>query len=191
MEKRDWEKVKGEYVTGRESLKTLAERHDIPLRTIKEKSSKEKWTEKRKKFRTETAQKVYQKTAQKEAKRLEKLQGVAEELAALIELDVERLKEAHGKRKNITEDDVKMIKDFTIALKNIADVMRDVYAIPTIREKLLLEKFEEYRKSLKDMEKEESGIIILPPIAEKEEEEHGEEGAMEAAAQADSISFPS
>ena len=189
MEKRDWEKIKGEYITGRESLKTLAERHDIPLRTVKERSSKERWTEKRKKFRTDTAQKAYQKTAKKEANRLAKLQGVAEELAALIEIDVEKLKEMHGKQKNITEEDVKMIKDFTVALKNIAEVMRDVYAIPTIREKVLLEKFEEYRKSLKDMEKEEGGIILLPPIAEGGGEEHGENGAMEATAQADSISF--
>lgn len=122
-ERRDWGEVKNAYITGRESLNKLAEKYEIPLRTIKDRSRKENWVEERKKFRTEVAQKASQKTAKKEVKRLVKLRDVAEDVADLIGQDVERMKKLREKRKSVTPEDVKMIKDLTVALKNIADVM--------------------------------------------------------------------
>lgn len=178
MDERDWGAIKNEYITGKESLTKLSEKHKVPLRTIKDRSRKGKWVEERKKFRTDTAQKASQKTMKKEAKRLARLRDVAEDVADLIWEDVEKLKELHRKRKSITPEDVKMIKDLTAALKNIADIMRDVYAIPTIREKLLLDKYKDYKKMLEEIEREEGGVIILPPILEMPEdgEEDVEEG---------------
>lgn len=171
MSKPDWGEVKNAYITGKDSLQKLAEKYEIPIRTIKSRSSKEKWVEERKKFRTDVAQKSSQKTAKKEAKRLAKLRDVAEDVAALISQDVERMKKQREKEKTVTPEDVKMIKDLTVALKNIADVMRDVYDIPTIREKLLQMKYNDYKKMLAEMEKgEEGGVIILPPIIEIPEE---------------------
>ena len=145
-ERRDWGEIKNAYITGKESLNKLAERYEIPLRTIKDRSRKENWVEERKKFRTEVAQKASQKTAKKEVKRLVKLRDVAEDVADLIGQDVERMKKLREKRKSVTPEDVKMIKDLTVALKNIADVMRDVYDIPTIREKLLQAKYNDYKR---------------------------------------------
>lgn len=171
MDERDWGAIKNEYITGKESLTKLSEKHKVPLRTIKDRSRKEKWVEARKNFRTDTAQKASQKTMKKEAKRLAKLRDVAEDVADLIGEDVEKLKELHRKRKSITPDDVKMIKDLTAALKNIADIMRDVYAIPTIREKLLLDKYKDYKKMLEEIEREEGGVILLAEPIEREEEE--------------------
>lgn len=180
MDERDWGAIKNEYITGKESLQKLSEKYEIPLRTIKDRSRKEKWVEKRKKFRTDTVQKASQKTMKKEAKRLAKLRDVAEDVADLIGEDVEKLKELHRKRKSITPDDVKMIKDLTAALKNIADIMRDVYAIPTIREKLLLDKYKDYKKLLEDIEKEEGGVIVLAEPIEREEETDENEAGVEA-----------
>ncbi|MGN0133786.1 MAG: hypothetical protein ACI4AO_03600 [Anaerotignum sp.] len=171
MDERDWGAIKNEYITGKESLTKLSEKYKVPLRTIKDRSRKEKWVEARKKFRTDTAQKASQKTMKKEAKRLARLRDVAEDVADLIGEDVEKLKELHRKRKSITPEDVKMIKDLTAALKNIADIMRDVYAIPTIREKLLLDKYKDYKKMLEDIEREEGGVILLAEPIEREEED--------------------
>ena len=72
-ERRDWGEIKNAYITGKESLNKLAERYEIPLRTIKDRSRKEKWVEERKKFRTGVAQEASRKTAKKEVKRLVKL----------------------------------------------------------------------------------------------------------------------
>lgn len=169
MATRDWAGIKNEYVTGRESLGKLAEKYGIPLRTIKDRSRNEGWVQDRKKLRTDIAQKAYRKTAQKEVKRLEKLRDVAEDIAELIAEDIEQLKKKHRERTELTESDIKMIKDLTVALKNIADIMRDVYAIPTIREKILLEKYDDYKKALQEAEQGQGGVILLPPMVEGEE----------------------
>ena len=198
-ERRVWGEIKNAYITGKESLKELAERYEIPLRTIKDRSSKERWVEERKKFRTDVAQKASQKTAKKEVKRLVKLRDVAEDVADLIGQDVERMKKLREKRKSVTPEDVKMIKDLTVALKNIADVMRDVYDIPTIREKLLQAKYNDYKRILAEMEKApEDSLIVLAETLERVEEDdmeemdkdgggaaEGEEGNLEPTAEAD------
>lgn len=198
-ERRDWGEIKNAYITGKESLKELAEKYGIPLRTIKDRSSKERWVEERKKFRTDVAQKASQKTAKKEVKRLVKLRDVAEDVADLIGQDVERMKKLREKRKSVTPEDVKMIKDLTVALKNIADVMRDVYDIPTIREKLLQAKYNDYKRILAEMEKApEDSLIVLAETLERVEEDdmeemdkdgggaaEGEEGNLEPTAEAD------
>ena len=188
VNKRDWMVVKNEYITGRDSLQKLADKHKIPLRTIKDRSAREKWVEGRKNFRAETAQKAVRKTMKREVSRLVKLQEVAEDVAELIKEDIERLKELHKKRQHITESDVKMIKDLTAALKNIAEIMREVYAIPTIREKIMMDKYEDYKKTLEGLESGFGGVIILPDVAEREggtDEGAGKENCLEAAAETD------
>lgn len=198
-ERRDWGEIKNAYITGKESLNKLAERYEIPLRTIKDRSRKEKWVEERKKFRTSVAQEASRKTAKKEVKRLVKLRDVAEDVADLIGQDVERMKKLREKRKSVTPEDVKMIKDLTVALKNIADVMRDVYDIPTIREKLLQAKYNDYKRILAEMEKApEDSLIVLAETLERVEEDdmeemdkdgggaaEGKEGNLEPTAEAD------
>ena len=198
-ERRDWGEIKNAYITGKESLNKLAERYGIPLRTIKDRSSKERWVEERKKFRTDVAQKASQKTAKKEANRLVKLRDVAEDVADLIGQDVERLKRLRERSKTVTAEDVKMIKDLTVALKNIADVMRDVYDIPNIREKLMKAKYDDYKRMLAEMEKgQEESLIVLAETLERGTEDgleemdkdgrgaaEGEEGNLEPTAEAD------
>lgn len=198
-ERRDWGEIKNAYITGKESLNKLAERYGIPLRTIKDRSSKERWVEERKKFRTDVAQKASQKTAKKEANRLVKLRDVAEDVADLIGQDVERLKRLRERSKTVTAEDVKMIKDLTVALKNIADVMRDVYDIPNIREKLMKAKYDDYKRMLAEMEKgQEESLIVLAETLEREAEDgleemdkdgrgaaEGEEGHLEPTAETD------
>lgn len=198
-ERRDWGEIKNAYITGKESLNKLAEKYGIPLRTIKDRSSKERWVEERKKFRTDVAQKASQKTAKKEANRLVKLRDVAEDVADLIGQDVERLKRLRERSKTVTAEDVKMIKDLTVALKNIADVMRDVYDIPNIREKLMKAKYDDYKRMLAEMEKgQEESLIVLAETLEREAEDgleemdkdgggatEGEEGHLEPTAETD------
>lgn len=199
MEKTDWTEVRNAYITGKESLQKLAEKYGISLRTIKDRSRRENWVEERKNFRTKVALNTSQKTAKKEVRRLAKLQDAAEDVAELIGQDVARIKKQREKLRMITPEDVKMIKDLTAALKNIAEVMRDVYDIPTIREKLLQMKYEDWKKTLAEMEKggEEGLLMLAAPLEEEEENgmenmdgepggaEKGEKHNLEPTAEAD------
>lgn len=65
----NWTKLRTEYVNGHISYAKLAEKYDVPLNTIKEKGTKEKWVEKKKKQHAIIQQKTNQKTAEKIAEK--------------------------------------------------------------------------------------------------------------------------
>ena len=62
-----WDKIKAEYIAGGISCRELAEKYGISEDKIKKRSAKEKWTDERRKVRTNYAQKVREKIVQKKA----------------------------------------------------------------------------------------------------------------------------
>ena len=60
----NWRKIKAEYIAGGISQRKLAEKHGIPVGTLRKRAHLEMWTTKRKVTDTETEQKVSQKTAE-------------------------------------------------------------------------------------------------------------------------------
>lgn len=77
-----WIKIENEYVTDIRkrpcSLEKLAKKYSIPIQTIKDKSAKEKWSEKRTKYKLNTNQKVIEKTSLNAADRITKLLMIAD-----------------------------------------------------------------------------------------------------------------
>ena len=185
----DWTAIRAEYVTTDIGLKKLSDKYGVPLATIKRRCSKEGWVEERKKRKDKAVDQVIQKVVQNDAekigKKLEGLQATAESLAALIQVqigdawDVRDARVAVGGL--ITDEDTKVLKDLTTALKGVADVMRDIYAIPTIKEKIELEKWEKEKQVGSGAT--EGGIIFLPPVLERGADD-GEDD-MDTAAEAD------
>ena len=75
-QKRDgpnWKKIKAEYVRGGISMQKLADKYGVPIRTIKDHSRKEKWSELRKEACTIATQKMVQKTADIQADTVAKM----------------------------------------------------------------------------------------------------------------------
>ena len=50
MAEADWERIRTEYITGRESLRTLCERCGVAYSSISKRSSVEKWAQQRKEY---------------------------------------------------------------------------------------------------------------------------------------------
>ena len=170
MKNRDWTAIASEYITTNISLTQLSEKHDIPLRTIKERSKRENWVEKRQRHCTDRVQSLSRSAIKNEQRRLDRLQGAAEDLAELIGEDIQKLREVQEKQSILLDTDVKMVKDLVTALKGVADVMRDIYAIPTIKESIEQEKWEKEKERLEDTEGGGDGVIILADVIEREEE---------------------
>lgn len=176
----DWTAIRAEYVTTDIGLKKLSEKYGVPLATIKRRCSKEGWVEERKNRKDKAVDQVIQTVVQNDAKKigkkLEGLQATAESLAALIQVrigDAWTVRNAQAAVGGVlTDDDTKVLKDLTTALKGVTDIMRDIYAIPTIKEKIELEKWEKEKQQGSGAT--EGGIIFLPPIMEREEEDDGE-----------------
>ena len=85
----DWVSIKADYVSGGVSYRELAEKHGVPLGSIKRHAATEGWAANR----TETEPKRYQKTVQKiidrkstrEADRLSRLLSIGDKLAEKLE----------------------------------------------------------------------------------------------------------
>ena len=178
----DWTAIRAEYVTTDIGLKKLSEKYGVPLATIKRRSSKEGWVEERKNRKEKAVDQVIQTVVQNDAKKickkLEGLQATAESLAGLIQVrigDAWAVRDAQAAAGSVlTDEDTKVLKDLTTALKGVADVMRDIYAIPTIKEQIDLEKWE--REKQIGSGATEGGIIFLPPVLPPVMEGGGEDG---------------
>jgi hypothetical protein len=175
----DWTAVRAEYVTTDIGLVKLSEKYGIALATIKRRSAREGWVEERQKRKDKVVDHVMQKViysdARRVANRLEGLQETAEDLADLIKAEIgsawdrraKRLKAAEEQDVVMSDDDTKVLKDLTTALKGVTDIMRDVYAIPTIKEQIDLERWEREKKN-NGAGEETGGVIFLPPVMEEE-----------------------
>ena len=189
----DWTAIRAEYVTTDIGLKKLSEKYGVPLATIKRRSSKEGWVEERKNRKEKAVDQVIQTVVQNDAKNIAKklagLQTSAENLAALIQVEIgDAWAVREAKRKAgalITDEDTKILKDLTTAMKGVVDVIRDVYAIPSIKEQIDLEKWE--REKQIGSGATEGGIIFLPPVLPPVMEGGGDDGEddMDTTAEAD------
>lgn len=186
----NWAEVKSEYLTTEISLERIADKYGISRSTIKRRSVREGWVEEKNArkdaFVEEVIQKVVEKDTENAINRLEHLQGTANRLGELIRAEVESAwtrREARLKvNAFLTETDVNILKGLTNTLKSLAEVTGGLYAIPTIKEKIELEKWEKEKQQGSGAT--EGGIIFLPPIMEREEEDDGEND-MDTAAEAD------
>lgn len=176
----NWAEVKSEYLTTEISLERIADKYGISRSTIKRRSVREGWVEEKNArkaaFVEEVIQRVVEKDTENAINRLEHLQGTANRLGELIRAEVESAwtrREARLKvNALLTETDVNILKGLTNTLKSLAEVTSGLYAIPTIKEKIDLEKWEKEKQQGSGAT--EGGIIFLPPIMEREEEDDGE-----------------
>lgn len=63
----NWRNIKAEYIAGGISQRALAEKHGVPVGTVRKRAHKEGWNAQRKKAETKLLQKVSEKTAEKTA----------------------------------------------------------------------------------------------------------------------------
>ena len=188
----DWTAVRAEYVTTDIGLVKLSEKYGIALATIKRRSAREGWVEERQKRKDKAVDQVMQNVIQSDTervgKKLEGLQATAESLAALIQVrigDAWDVREAQAAIGGVlTDEDTKVLKDLTTALKGVTDIMRDVYAIPTIKEGIDLERWE--REKTTATGGNDGGVIFLPPVMEEEVAENAAD--MDSTAEADRVS---
>ena len=115
-DRKDWKKIKTEYITGNISYRDLAKKYDVHFRTISNKARAEGWVELKRKKADETVTKTIDAIEKKQIDRGARLASVAEKLL----VKVERL---------IEEQDILDPKD----LKNISGVLKDLKEVQMIK----------------------------------------------------------
>ena len=150
----DWNALQVEYVTGKISLKKLAEKYQVSENTLENRSRKEKWSEQRRKYNGKVTAKAVARAGARETRRLRSLQSSASRMCTQIEKlmkDAEKQLFTHvavvgtGDGKSTIEavqldvvDDHKLL-NLTKAMKEATGVMRDLYGIATAAQKAQME----------------------------------------------------
>ena len=133
----DWNAIRMDYVCGNASQRMLATKYNLSLSQIGERAAKEGWLQSRREHNEQVMAHVQQMNAEQKAEvlaaQLIDVAVASENLAALIaEISAESQHLMIGRTKKA---DTKAIRNLTGALKDLVDVIRNVYELPTLQEK--------------------------------------------------------
>ena len=177
---RDWNALKVEYVSGGMSYRELAEKHGIPPSTLMKAAAKGKWKEGRKKYGDSLVAEAVRKTQGEKIKKLQRVQQTADIVASrLLEIAHDEkqfyrhvVQVGLGDGKYETQDvilkaaNTKALRDVVAALKDMSQVIRNLYGILTVQELETLEiaraRLElDKQKAGTSTEGEAPGVIVL------------------------------
>ena len=153
---RDWIRIRNEYISTDIGLRGLAEKHNIPLTTLRDRSRREGWVAMRDEQHHEIAQKTAQKTAEivakDEAGRVSRLLSIADRLMdkterALDELDQLAVKHTEKVKTTVTakDDDGKPIR------QEVERETVDLQTVQAIIDRKGLQQIANSAKAIKDI----------------------------------------
>ena len=191
----DWDAIKQEYISTNISQRELAKKYGVSVSSLGKRCSSEGWSGLRKKFRKKVEKKTMEKISRKKACELAKIGACADKLVRLID---DSLNDTATVRQTIvkivpSEDDedeteveeyclqkldTKYLRQMTAAMKDLMEILRDVYGKPNTVERANMQ----YTRERLDLEKakaaagmptdeEEYGIIEIPAVLEEAAEE--------------------
>lgn len=139
----DWAKIKIDYISGSDSLRTIAKKYDVPVSTVTKRSRTDSWVQARADYRSlveqETAERAAKQAADEAVDRLRRIREI-----------VEMTEEVFAKLVNTVEsiDNPKDLNAFVCALERFVAVKRDVYDIEkadkNVVEVIMGEDFKDY-----------------------------------------------
>ena len=144
-----WSRIRQAYVQGNVSYKELAKRHKVSESTLNKVAQKEKWYQQRKEWRKKVAAEVDARACTREADKLAAVTVAADKMGQTLEkiMGDERMLHMHmavtrdmDGAEAIEEKELEMynadtIRTLTKALKDMTDVLRNLYGIQTAGEK--------------------------------------------------------
>lgn len=153
---RDWIRIRNEYISTDIGLRGLAEKHNIPLTTLRDRSRREGWVAMRDEQHHEIAQKTAQKTAEivakDEAGRVSRLLRIADRLMdkterALDELDQLIVKHTEKVKTSVSakDDDGKPIR------REVEREIVDLQTVQAIIDRKGLQQIANSAKAIKDI----------------------------------------
>jgi hypothetical protein len=125
--KPDWNRIKAEYISGVESLKSLSEKHGVPFSTIRRRSEREGWTADREDARIKIEQKVVKEAAKKTADNATLAADIKRKGLLLLDRLFDEFETVTATEhrdytgRNLT--DIKRLRDLTAAYKDLTDDM--------------------------------------------------------------------
>lgn len=191
----DWDAIKQEYISTNISQRELAEKYGVSVSSLGKRCASEGWSGLRKKFRKKVEKKTMEKISRKKACELAKIGDCADKLVRLID---DSLNDTATVRQTIvkivpSEDDedeaeveeyclqkldTKYLRQMTAAMKDLMEILRDVYGKPNTVERANMKNARERVEIEKakaaagiPTDDEEYGIVEIPAVLEEAAEE--------------------
>lgn len=189
----DWDKIRAEYVAGKETYEQLAARHGMLKSQLGKRAKQEDWPGQRAAYRRSVAEATIRKRRYKDSEKLVGLMEAADQMVGHIQrlmADEDQFRRnvdstfvktesgawEHRKQEYLTKKvDTKALANAARALSEATRVVRDLYELPTKQERekgrletRRLKLLEEKRGGAVDMEN--SGVAFMPqPLPEQED----------------------
>lgn len=186
---RDWDKIRAEYVAGRESYEELAARHGMHKSQLGKKAKEEGWPAQRAAYRKSVADATVRKKRYKDSEHLVGLMDAAEKLVGHVQRlmdDEDQFRRQvdsgwvkvtdgvveHRKQEFLTKKvDTKALVNAARALNEATRAVRDLYNLPTQAEKDRKAMEEKRLRLLEDKRGDvgggETGIAMMAPVLEE------------------------
>lgn len=152
----DWNAIRAEYLAGGTSYRKLAEKHQIPLKTIEHRGKKEGWTKQKERLQGKIRAKTENDVVKNTTKKTVKINTVADKM-------LERLLNI-AESQGFNDFSPKDIKEMTVALKNIKDIKGEKSALDTQEQKARIKNLEKQAKSGVQIDENSYGIAKIPEI---------------------------
>ena len=150
----DWEVLKQEYMRGGTSYRKLAKKYDVSFQILQNVAKQEKWTTLLRRAKDETNTKLVNSIAKDNAKRMVKIDNIANKLLDKIEATLDALDVI----------DSQSIKHFTSALKDIKDIKGIKSDIDLAEQEARIDKL---RKDCEDEQKDSSVEVVMGEEADE------------------------
>lgn len=168
----DWNKIKQEYISGGISYRKLAEKHGVSESTLSKRAMNEKWAELKAVAAQESNRRIIKVAANKQRKRMEQLQNVADKVLRGIESIVDEALNGEG-----AQLDKSALRQITGALKDIKEIHSLKSELDTKEQKARISKLEREAENDDTDGDEGYGVLIIPDVIKELHppmEEHNE-----------------
>lgn len=154
----DWKKIKTEYITGDASYRDLAKKYDVPFRTLSDRAKREKWVDRRSKHRDSVVSKSVRRKAKAQVESITRLKTSVDKMVKVMDqaseadfyLGVDDVRDKKGNPvydvvdgkyipRQVKVVDAKGFRAMVAAMRDLTEVVRNLYDVPTRAEQISLE----------------------------------------------------
>lgn len=151
----DWKKIKAEYIRG-VSYRRLTEKYGVSFSSIQKRGAKEKWTDLRKKSSRKTDEKLIESVANQEAKRVDKVESIADRLLQMIN---ERINDG------TLIIDAKDLRAVTASIKDLREIKGYKSELDMQEQMARIEKLRKEAQTNTELG-EVGGVVLLPEVGD-------------------------
>ena len=181
----DWDRIRAEYISGSESLRSLAAKHKVSLSSLGTRAAREDWAEardtERKRVRGMAMARSRERRVKREAAALERVEGQIERIIGEIERALEDGEQLYrhiiyvGKGKQdeqvLAKLDTKAARDYVAMLHELKEMLDEYNGTIQKREREELKlkkarlKLDTQKAGLQgSVDEGETGVIMMPPL---------------------------